>query len=116
MRFVVFAEDWGAHPSSTQHIFKVIAKQHSVTWFNSVGMRTPKINFTDIKRVFKKLTLMFSRTKVEQKQLVDVRNPIVLPWHDNQWVNRFNKQQISAQLDFDSDEPIIYWISRPQSI
>ncbi|AIY66654.1 glycosyltransferase [Pseudoalteromonas piratica] len=118
MRFVVFAEDWGRHPSSTQHIFKVIAEQYDVTWFNSVGMRKPKFNLTDIKRVFGKLKLMLSKpSPVSMDKIpVDARNPFVLPWHDRQWVRAFNKQQIAKQIDLTSAEPIVYWISVPTAI
>ncbi|MFQ3339503.1 MAG: hypothetical protein ACI9VO_002293 [Colwellia sp.] len=31
---IVFGEDWGAHPSSTQHIVKVLGKTRAVIWLN----------------------------------------------------------------------------------
>ncbi|WP_372765763.1 glycosyltransferase [Pseudoalteromonas sp.] len=118
MKFVVFAEDWGRHPSSTQHIFKVIAEQYQVTWFNSVGMRKPKLNLTDLGRVYSKLKLMLLNKKQlsAEKLLINTRNPLILPWHDRKWVARFNKRQIAKQLDLSSQEPIIYWISVPTAI
>ena len=118
MKFVVFAEDWGRHPSSTQHIFKVIAERYDVTWFNSVGMRKPKINFTDIKRVLGKVKLMMAgNVKAPSDKLpVEARNPLILPWHDNKWATRFNKRQVAKTLDLSSHEPIIYWVSVPTAI
>lgn len=118
MKFVVFAEDWGRHPSSTQHIFKVLAEQYDITWFNSVGMRKPKFNLNDVKRVFGKLKLMLlNNTKKSVEKLpVDTRNPLILPWHDRNWARQFNKYQIAKEIDLSSAEPIVYWISVPTAI
>jgi glycosyltransferase involved in cell wall biosynthesis len=48
--FVVFADDWGRHPSSCQHIFRRILPKAEVLWVNTVGLRTPRISLYDIKR------------------------------------------------------------------
>ena len=59
MKFIVFGEDWQSHPSSTQHLFKQLAKQHQVIWINSIGMRKPTFRLIDVKRVFNKLKKPF---------------------------------------------------------
>src|SRR5688572_8832025 len=48
--FVVFADDWGRHPSSCQHIFRRILPRADVLWVNTVGLRTPRLSLYDIKR------------------------------------------------------------------
>ncbi|WP_312519456.1 glycosyltransferase [Massilia sp.] len=48
--FVVFADDWGRHPSSCQHLFSRIIPQAQVIWVNSIGMRTPRFSLHDFKR------------------------------------------------------------------
>lgn len=53
---IVFGEDWGALPSSTQHLIKQLLKNRKVVWINSIGLRAPKLSFNDIKRAWKKLT------------------------------------------------------------
>lgn len=52
---IVFAEDFGGLPSSTQHLVKYMAKDRKVLWVNSIGLRQPKLSFRDGKRVIKKL-------------------------------------------------------------
>ncbi|WP_448556076.1 glycosyltransferase family 1 protein [Thalassotalea montiporae] len=52
---VVFGEDWGKHPSSTQHLVKVLSTQRDIIWINSIGLRKPKFSWRDISRVFSKL-------------------------------------------------------------
>jgi len=39
---IVFGEDWGSHPSSTQHIVSHLAANRRVLWVNSLGLRRPK--------------------------------------------------------------------------
>lgn len=121
MRMIVFGEDWGAHPSSTQHLIKEIAHSNSVSWVNSVGMRAPKFRFRDLKRLGNKFMNMFFKKQSQQGHSdVKVFNPKTLPWHQFTWVNTFNKKQLNKSLDLDnkkqSDEPIIYWVSVPTAI
>lgn len=123
MKFVVFGEDWGEHPSSTQHLFEQLAKQHEVHWINSIGMRKPTCNIKDISRLFNKAKKIFTRSKNRNKNIakknteqnITVHNLAVLPWHDNIYVQTYN-EFIFTQNNFDSDEPILYWISVPTAI
>lgn len=48
--FVVFADDWGRHPSSCQHLFRRIIPRAQVIWVNTIGLRTPRINVHDFLR------------------------------------------------------------------
>jgi hypothetical protein len=53
---IVFAEDWGQLPSSTQHLIKHLAPNRKIIWVNSIGLRKPQFTLHDIKRVYDKLT------------------------------------------------------------
>ncbi len=48
--FVVFADDWGRHPSSAQHLFRRLAPRNRVVWVNTVGTRTPTLSRADLAR------------------------------------------------------------------
>ncbi|MFC7474293.1 glycosyltransferase [Dankookia sp. GCM10030260] len=52
---IVFGEDWGAHPSSTQHLIRHLAPGRRVVWVNSIGLRRPKLSVADLGRVATKL-------------------------------------------------------------
>jgi len=52
---IVFAEDWGGLPSSTQHLINHLAKHRKIVWVNSIGLRRPKFGWQDIKRALNKL-------------------------------------------------------------
>ena len=124
MKFIVFGEDWQSHPSSTQHLFKQLAKQHQVIWINSIGMRKPTFRLIDVKRVFNKLKSLFlskpsrpktTTTKTGQNINLTAHTLAVLPWHDNFVVRLFN-QWIYKRKGFIDDEPIVYWLSVPTAI
>ncbi|MEZ5852449.1 MAG: glycosyltransferase [Hyphomicrobiaceae bacterium] len=48
---VVFGEDWGEHPSSTQHLVQRLAVDRRVVWINSIGMRRPRLTARDLGRL-----------------------------------------------------------------
>ncbi|MBU76096.1 MAG: glycosyltransferase [Pseudoalteromonadaceae bacterium] len=124
MKFIVFGEDWQSHPSSTQHLFKQLAKQHQIIWINSIGMRKPTFRLIDLKRVFNKLKSLFlSKRSSPNAKTTDHSHNLdltahtlaVLPWHDNLIVRLYNKW-IFNKKGFIGDEPIVYWLSVPTAI
>jgi glycosyltransferase involved in cell wall biosynthesis len=56
--FIVFGDDWGAHPSSVQHVFKRLARTHRTLWVNTLGLRPPRLDRRDAARVVRKLRAM----------------------------------------------------------
>ncbi|MGL4544707.1 MAG: glycosyltransferase [Plesiomonas sp.] len=52
---VVLGEDWGGHPSSTQHLIKRLLHDRQVIWVNSIGLRRPRLNRRDLSRLWQKL-------------------------------------------------------------
>ncbi len=52
---IVFGEDWGAHPSSTQHLVSHLAADRGVLWVNSIGLRRPRLTARDLGRAWRKL-------------------------------------------------------------
>jgi hypothetical protein len=39
---LVFADDWGRHPSSAQHLVGRLAGRHRMIWGSTVGTRKPR--------------------------------------------------------------------------
>ncbi|OED56072.1 glycosyl transferase [Aliivibrio fischeri] len=68
---IVFGEDWGGLPSSTQHLIKQLSLTRKVVWVNSIGLRQPRFSIHDIKRVWRKLT---------QKRAVQAHNENEAPF------------------------------------
>jgi hypothetical protein len=56
--FIVFSDDWGEHPSSSQHIFRRIAATHDVLWVNTIGLRKPNLSRLDLAKARRKIRKM----------------------------------------------------------
>lgn len=52
---IVFGEDWGSHPSSTQHLIHHMPGQRKVVWVHSIGLRRPRLGVADVGRAFRKV-------------------------------------------------------------
>ncbi|GAA5644680.1 glycosyltransferase family 1 protein [Vibrio proteolyticus] len=52
---IVFGEDFGGLPSSTQHLITRLADVRKILWVNSIGLRQPKLNRQDVYRAWNKL-------------------------------------------------------------
>ncbi|WP_026374784.1 glycosyltransferase family protein [Aestuariibacter salexigens] len=120
-RMIVFGEDWGRHPSSTQHLAKYLSQSKDITWVNSVGMRAPGLNRRDMKRVVDKAYTLIkpsgSNTDGHADINFNVINPAVLPWHNVAAVNAYNTRKVMRAIGpRKSGEKRIYWLSLPTAI
>jgi len=130
---VMFGEDWGAHPSSSQHLARELSKFHDITWVNSIGLRAPRFNLSDMGRAFNKLcaVLRFSRIQPKVSNLhkedwmPEVVNPLAIPFHGQGWARWINQKLISNKLfnvfsknnalDLAKEKPIL-WLSLPSAV
>lgn len=63
---IVFGEDWGGLPSSTQHLIKHLAQNRQVLWVNSIGLRQPKWCLRDMKRVVNKVARAINALSIQK--------------------------------------------------
>lgn len=125
---VVFGEDWGRHPSSTQHLVKRLSGDRSVLWVNSIGLRRPRLNREDMHRLFQKAYSMTHKRLVEpvreNRNIVPenmrVLSPIAIPWPGNETAARFNKKALSTQIHKEMlsakiSKPLL-WCSLPTAV
>jgi glycosyltransferase involved in cell wall biosynthesis len=52
---LVFSDDWGRHPSSCQHLIRHLLPRRTVIWVNTIGTRSPRLNWKTIVRGWGKL-------------------------------------------------------------
>ncbi|MEZ5651313.1 MAG: hypothetical protein R3E87_12270 [Burkholderiaceae bacterium] len=52
---VVFADDWGRHPSSAQHLIARLPARIPVLWVNTIGTRAMRFDAGSIRRALQKL-------------------------------------------------------------
>jgi glycosyltransferase involved in cell wall biosynthesis len=52
---MVFADDWGRHPSSCQHLVRRLVKDYRILWINSVGTRQVRADRLTLRRGMQKV-------------------------------------------------------------
>lgn len=121
---IVFGEDWGRHPSSTQHLMKRLAEDRKVIWINSIGMRRPKFTPADFARLGNKVWSMFgNKTKAPTVPIpknMTVIEPRVIPLPGNPVAAKINghvlgKAVRKAMNDRGFKTPVI-WTSLPTAV
>lgn len=118
--FIVFSDDWGVHPSSCQHLFKIIASDHKVIWVNTIGMRNPKFTLTDLKKIYLKLSRMLRgsrKSKISTAQVLDSKHvyvcqPFMLPYSRVPGIRFLNRYFVTKKIlklldELDVKNPIV---------
>jgi glycosyltransferase involved in cell wall biosynthesis len=124
---VVFAEDWGGHPSSSQHLVRHLAHSRRVLWTNSIGLRRPRPG--DLGRAAAKLS-RFARgargersrdgARYESTPAFEVLAPLTLPAPRSRLARAaaaavLRRQIAGAQRAAGIDEHIA-WVSLPTAV
>lgn len=100
--FVVVSDDWYGLPTSAIHLFRLLARQNRVFWFNTIS-RMPKFTRADvghIAKTLKKWSPKFARVQAPPRQRdpasVHVANPFMVPWFKAPG-RRFNRASFLAK-------------------
>ncbi|MFR9718285.1 glycosyltransferase [Aeromonas diversa] len=116
-QLVVLGEDWGAHPSSTQHLIRRLLPDYRVLWVNSIGLRAP--GWRDLGRIGRKLGAASTRSAPQAiPEGLEVLAPLALPWHDQAWARRINGPWLASQIRRRApwlEDPLL-WLSLPSGI
>ena len=95
--FIVFADDWGRHASSCQHIFKRLALDNRVLWINTIGMRWPRPDTKDIRRTREKISSWIWR-KEENYRNLTVFSPFMWPSFKSRFSRKVNSVLLTRQI------------------
>jgi len=103
--FIVFSDDWGEHPSSSQHLFRQIVQRYPVLWVNTIGMRNPTLSIADLRKVWRKASKMLGGRKAPaapaavRPPLLQVSQPFMLPFSGSSFVRRFNRRSVLRAVE-----------------
>ncbi|MFH0271256.1 glycosyltransferase [Vibrio jasicida] len=126
---VVFGEDFGGLPSSTQHIIKHLTENHRILWVNSIGLRQPRLVTKDVKRIVNKLTRSFdahtqNNTTFNQdchmSASIQTINLITIPAPRTHWARKAASSMMQHQLkrklkELGFEKPVL-WTSLPTAV
>ncbi|CAH1521035.1 Glycosyltransferase SypN [Vibrio owensii] len=124
---VVFGEDFGGLPSSTQHLIKHLANNHRILWVNSIGLRQPKFTPKDAKRLVTKLTgSVKQQDKVqtpfgrEEDANIHTITLLTIPAPKSKWARsvatKMMKHQLSKKLNALGFQHAVFWTSLPTAV
>src|SRR4051794_12405543 len=113
---LVFADDWGRHPSSCQHLVGHLLDRYHVLWVNTIGTRRPRLDLLTLSRGMEKLAQWISPTwKRNPEEGVGARHPRLLVLNPKMWPSfgsslerRINRELLVRQLT-----PILAGLSEP---
>ncbi len=93
-QLIVFADDWGRHPSSSQHLIRELLPHYPTLWVNTVGTRRPRLTLADMGRAAGILTTWFFKPRrgptVDLPDGLKVIAPKMYPGYRNRLQRRFN--------------------------
>ena len=98
---LVFADDWGRHPSSCQHLVRRLLPSYEVTWVNTIGMRRPAFDRVTLKRGLEKVRgwLRPAGRPREISSNPRVLNPVMWPWFQTRLDAKLNQWLLRKQLE-----------------
>ncbi len=122
---VAFGEDWGRHPSSTQHLIKRIGIDRQVLWVNSIGMRRPQLTVRDMQRALSKVfaapPTATAQAPVEAPPAgTTVTSPLAISWPGSRAAFAANRRLLQRQINARMTErgmtrPVL-WTSLPTAL
>jgi glycosyltransferase involved in cell wall biosynthesis len=98
---LVFADDWGRHPSSCQHLVRHLLGRYDAYWVNTVGTREPRLNLATMRRGFEKISSWARRQDQSSVPLppnLRVLNPKMWPWFSRGFDQDLNRELLFRQL------------------
>jgi glycosyltransferase involved in cell wall biosynthesis len=97
---LVFADDWGRHPSSCQHLVRQLLDRYTVYWVNTIGTRTPRLDLATLRRGLEKVR-HWARPAQRAEALpanLHVLNPRMWPWFTSRFDRVLNRRMLLHQL------------------
>jgi len=86
---VVFADDWGRHPSSAQHLVSRLPRAWPTLWVQTVGTRRPALSWSDLRRAGEILRRRGGEG-IEVPSDLRILRPRMSPFAPTGWTRRWN--------------------------
>src|SRR5262249_40355954 len=98
---LVFSDDWGRHPSSCQHLIRQLLGRYQVVWVNTIGMRTPRLDWATVSRGLGKVrhwTRPKGGSAAPLPEGLRVVSPRMWPWCGSRFSRWLNRKLLGRQL------------------
>jgi glycosyltransferase involved in cell wall biosynthesis len=92
---LVFADDWGRHPSSCQHLVRQLLNRHETYWVNTIGTRKPRLDFATLRRGIEVVRQWLCKSSEADRQVRNLR--VLKPWMWPRFTSAFDRA-LNARL------------------
>ncbi|HXQ23103.1 MAG TPA: hypothetical protein VN812_15605, partial [Candidatus Acidoferrales bacterium] len=93
IRLIVFADDWGRHPSSCQHLIRELLPRYPTLWVNTFGMRRPGWSREDLQKAAQRLRQWTVPTHVTAAAAnLRIATPVMWPGFRRPWQRALNRR------------------------
>lgn len=114
---LAFADDWGRHASSCQHLMRQLLDRYNVIWVHTIGTRAPRLDVATLSRAAGKLK-EWVRSKPNAPSngssthgpAPTITSPRMWPWFTKSIDRRINKFALSRHLRkvvANSEQPVV---------
>jgi hypothetical protein len=98
-RLIVFADDWGRHPSSAQHIVRELVPRYQTFWINTIGTRSVSFSVSDARKVAARLPGWLRGASKSVDGGPSVLSPPMWPGFRTPWQRTMNQWLISRAVN-----------------
>lgn len=101
---IVFGEDFGRHPHALEHLMRPFLGKTQIYWVETVGLRSPKLSFYDLKRIFEKLyRFVFgfgvNKSSISKPTRFKVLVPFMIPYNRFKMIRWLNQYCVRRTID-----------------
>ena len=105
MQLIVFADDWGRHPSSSQHLIRELLPHYPTLWVNTVGTRKPRLSRSDLARAAGVVANWFMPQGERRSKSSDIPQglkviaPLMYPGYRRSWQRSWNRRSVARAVN-----------------
>lgn len=104
--FIIFGEDFARHPHALEHLLKPMFEQNRFLWVETIGLRSPRLSWYDVKRIAEKMTgwlkpkskLNSDNSKKTPKNIFII-NPFMIPFNQFDLIRLFNQASVNRTVN-----------------
>lgn len=100
---IVFGEDYDRHPHALEHVLRPLFEKNEIIWVETIGLRSPRLSFYDLKRILEKFK---SWVKPSKHMAIDkalpksfyLLSPFMIPFNQFSLVRKFNQLMVKRAV------------------
>lgn len=102
--FIIFGEDYARHPHCLEHILRPLMKNNYFIWVETIGMRSPRITYYDLKRITEIISRWIfnkkDRTKCPNSNVdnITIISPFMVPYNQYLIIRKFNQWNVIRKV------------------